>query len=253
MLHTLALRLVRAVPAVAVLARREARLLALLVLVFGGFWMFGVIADEVAENELQTFDQQILLFFRDAQNLADPIGPAWVEQAARDITALGGYTVLTLVTALVVVYLWLLRRWRASALVLASVLGGMVISQGLKALFQRARPDLVPHIVDVHTLSFPSGHSTLSAVVYLTLGALLATVQPGRSVKVFIIAAALLIAMLVGLSRVYLGVHWPTDVLAGWSVGAAWALLCSAVADLLVRRRKMRGESGDTPQAGDTA
>lgn len=246
MLHTLIHRLIRAVPAAAVLARREARLLALLVLVFGGFWTFGIIADEVAENETHTFDKQVLLFFRDANNLEDPIGPPWAEQMATDITALGGYTVLTLVTALVVVYLWLLRRWRASAVVLVSVIGGMIISQGMKALFQRARPDLVPHIVDVHTMSFPSGHSTLSAVVYLTLGALLATVQPGRRVKVFIMGAALFIAMLVGLSRIYLGVHWPTDVLAGWSVGAAWALLCAAIADLLVRRRKMRGETADT-------
>lgn len=246
MLHTLAHRLIRAVPAAAVLARRESRLLVLLVLVFGGFWAFGVIADEVAENETRTFDKQVLLFFRDSANLEDPIGPEWAEQMGRDITALGGYTVLTLVIALVVVYLWLLRRWRASMLVLVSVIGGMVISQGMKALFQRARPDLVPHIVDVHTMSFPSGHSTLSAVVYLTLGTLVATVHPSRRIKVFIMGAAIFLALLVGMSRIYLGVHWPTDVLAGWSVGAAWALLCAMVADLLVRRRKMRGAPPET-------
>lgn len=239
--------LIARVPDAAILLRREARWLIMLALGFGAVWAFGIIADEVAENETKTFDVQVLHFFRAQGDLSDPIGPSWLEQSANDITSLGGYPVLTLFTAMAVGYLLLIRRGGAAALVVAAIGGGMVISQGLKALFDRARPDLVPHLVDVHTLSFPSGHSTLSAVTYLTLGALIAAVQPNRRVKAYVIGWALLLAILVGVSRVYLGVHWPTDVLAGWSVGAAWALLCRAVAEGLMRRRKMKGEKAARP------
>ncbi|EKV27103.1 PA-phosphatase related phosphoesterase [Caenispirillum salinarum AK4] len=241
-MNTALRHIIARVPDAAILLRREARWLVTLMLGFAAIWAFGMIADEVAENETRTFDVQVLHFFRAQGDLSDPIGPGWVEQSANDITALGGYPVLTLFTLITVGYLLLIRRGGAAALVVAAVGGGMVISQGLKALFDRARPDLVPHLVDVHTLSFPSGHSTLSAVTYLTLGALIAAVQPGRRVKAYVIGVALTLAVLVGVSRVYLGVHWPTDVLAGWSVGAAWALLCRAVAEGLMRRRKMRGE-----------
>lgn len=229
-------RVIRHVPAAAVFLRREARVLTLLALVFGALWVFGVIADEVVENETRTFDKQILLFFRTA-DLSDPIGPYWAEQMAQDITALGGYTVLTLFTALAVGYMLLVRRWGGAVLLTVSVVGGMAISQGLKALFERARPDLVPQLVDVHTLSFPSGHSTLSAVTYLTIGILLAAVQPSRRLKTYFLAWAIVLAMMVGMSRIYLGVHWPTDVLAGWAVGAGWAVLCRVVAEVLIRRR----------------
>ncbi|GAA0598884.1 phosphatase PAP2 family protein [Caenispirillum bisanense] len=245
MLTTALTRLRRSTPAALLLARREARLLTILLAVFAALWVFGIIADEVAEDETHTFDSQILLFFRDPLT-QDPVGPPWIAQVATDITALGGFTVLTLVTLLVIGYLGLSRRWGAAALVLVSIGGGMLISHGLKLVFQRARPDLVPHLVDVHTLSFPSGHSTLAAVTYLTLGALLAAVQPSRRLKVFIMASALVIALLVGLSRVFLGVHWPTDVAAGWIIGAAWALLCRAVAEVLMRRRTIRDSGPET-------
>lgn len=245
MLTTALHHLRRSPPAALLLARREARLLTILVAIFAALWTFGLIADEVAEEETRTFDSRVLLFFRDPVT-QDPIGPPWIAQVATDITALGGFTVLTLMTLLVVGYLGLSRRWRAAALVLVSIGGGMAISHGLKLVFQRARPDLVPHLVDVHTLSFPSGHSTLAAVTYLTLGALLAAVQPSRRLKVFIMVAALVIALLVGMSRVFLGVHWPTDVAAGWLIGAAWALLCRAVADVLMRRHAIRDSGPET-------
>ena len=118
----------------------------------------------------------------------------------------------------------------------------MLLSSGLKGLFDRPRPDLVPHAVEVYTMSFPSGHATLSAVTYLTLGALLARVQPRRRVKAYLLGVAVLLAVLIGASRVYLGVHWPTDVLAGWCVGAAWAMLCWTVATWLQRRGEVEGE-----------
>lgn len=218
--------------------RREPRLLIMLALIFGALWGFGLLADEVAENETEAFDSAVLLFFRAADAPDQTIGPWWLREAAGDITALGGYPVLTLLSAMAMGYLLLAGRRGSAALVLVSVVGGTVITVFLKGLFERARPDLVPHLVEVQTLSFPSGHSTLSAVVYLTLGTLLASAHQGRRIKAYILAWAVSLALLVGMSRVYLGVHWPTDVLAGWSVGAAWALLCWTIAEGLERRRR---------------
>jgi undecaprenyl-diphosphatase len=199
-------------------------------------WLFVRIADEVSEGDTADLDRAILLALRNPADVTDPIGPSWFEEIARDVTALGGNAVLTLVTATAVIYLALIRKRHAALLVLASVVGGLVLSTLLKLGFERPRPDLVPHGARVYTASFPSGHAMLSAVVYLTLGALLARVQPGRRAKAFVVGMAILISLLVGASRVYLGVHWPSDVLAGWCVGAAWAALCWFVALQLQRR-----------------
>jgi undecaprenyl-diphosphatase len=106
------------------------------------------------------------------------------------------------------------------------VLGGVLISQTMKWAYARPRPELVPHGAEVFTASFPSGHSMMSAVVYLTLGALLARTQAARDAKAYILAVGVVLTVLVGVSRVYLGVHWPTDVLAGWVLGGLWAMLC---------------------------
>lgn len=230
--------------------RREPRLLLLLALICGALWGFGVLADEVAENETEAFDTAILLFFRAPDSPDQTIGPAWLRQAAVDITALGGYPVLAVISAVAAGYLLLAGRRGGALLVVVSAVGGTVITSALKALFDRARPDLVPHLVEVQTLSFPSGHSTLSAVVYLTLGVLLAAVHKGRRMKVYILGWAVALAVLVGLSRVYLGVHWPTDVLGGWSVGAAWALLCWTIAEALERRRSRRAATPGEASGG---
>ena len=155
-----------------------------------------------------------------------PIGPKWFEEMMRDITALGSTGVLTLMMLSVIGFLAMTRKGYAALLVLVSVVGGTLISQTMKFAFARPRPELVPHGAEVYTASFPSGHSMMSAVVYLTLGALLARTQPDRGVKVYILTIAVVLTVLVGISRVYLGVHWPTDVLAGWSLGGVWALLC---------------------------
>jgi undecaprenyl-diphosphatase len=137
---------------------------------------------------------------------------------------------------------------QAAFFLLVAVGGGMLLSAGLKMGFERARPDLVPHHTRVYTASFPSGHAMLSAVVYLTLAALLARVQSERRVKTMIIVLAVLLTLLVGMSRVYLGVHWPTDVLAGWCGGAAWASLCWFVALQLQRRGRVEHANRDPQQ-----
>jgi undecaprenyl-diphosphatase len=213
---------------------------------FGFFaWAFIAIADEVGEGETQTFDSALLLALRNPQNLADPLGPAWLEEAARDITGLGGYAVLAIVTLATLAYLMLSGKRAAAVLVIVAVYGGMMLSTGLKLGFERPRPDLVPHGARVYTASFPSGHAMLSAVVYLTLGALLTRVQEGRRIQAFLMGLGVFITLLVGMSRVYLGVHWPSDVLAGWAVGAAWASLCWFVALQLQRRGKVE-DPGET-------
>jgi len=208
-------------------------------------WAFIALAGEVFEGETRAFDSAILLALRNPQDLADPIGPGWVEEGARDITGLGGYTILTLVTLATLVYLLMARKRGAALLVAVAVVGGMLLSTGLKLGFERPRPELVPHATRVYTASFPSGHATLSAVAYLTLGALLARVQERRRIKAFIMGLAVAITLLVGLSRLYLGVHWPSDVLAGWAIGAAWASFCWFVT-LQLQRRGQVEKPGET-------
>jgi len=209
-------------------------------------WAFFEIADEVQEREHHYLDEWVLKSLRDPLDPSRPLGGSVAEEAARDITALGGYTVLTLVTLGCAGYLWLRRKWRAMWLVILSIVGGVLMSEGLKQLFQRERPSIVPHLVTVHSLSFPSGHSMLSAVTYLTLGALLVKTVADRGSRLYVIFIAALLPLLVGLSRVFLGVHYPTDVLAGWCAGLAWALLCSVLAERLQKRGAVEqpGEEG---------
>ena len=187
---------------------------------------FVQIADEVLEGEWRWLDEQLLLSLRTEGQPDDPIGPPWVEEVVRDLTAFGGLGVVVLVTAAVCGYLVLTRARAQALLVLVAVIGGAGISTLLKQLFDRARPDLVAHGMHAYQASFPSGHSMMAAVVYLTLGALLARLQPHRRQRVYVMSIAAALVVLVGLSRIYLGVHWPSDVAAGWAAGAGWAAIC---------------------------
>ena len=218
------------------LGRFELPTLVVVALVAGGIWSFAELADEVMEGETRTLDERLLLMLRDPADRADPLGPAWLEEMGRDFTALGGVGVLTLLNLAVFVYLVLQNKARSAVLVLAAIAAGLLLSTLLKIGFDRPRPDLVPYESAVYTASFPSGHSMMAAITYLTLGALLARVQPRRRLKAYLLLVAIALTLLVGLSRVYLGVHWPTDVLAGWTAGAVWALLCWLAARWLQRR-----------------
>jgi undecaprenyl-diphosphatase len=217
-----------------------------LVGVFGSLWLFIVLASEVVEGETHGFDRRILLAFRAAGDPSDPIGPPWVEEMMRDFSGLGSTAVLTILTAAVIGYLLLAGKRRAALVVFLSIGSGQLLSTALKLFFERARPDLVPHGTFVYTSSFPSGHSTMSAVVYLTLGALLARIESRRRVRIYLVALGAVLTFLVGVSRVYLGVHWPTDVLGGWTIGAAWALLWWLVTFWLQRRGKVEREPGQS-------
>lgn len=232
--------------------RWEAALLGAVAIVGAGLWAFISLADEVLEGETHAFDNMILLALRNANDLGDPIGPFWLEICARDITSLGGIPVLTLATLISAGLLLVVGKRNWALLLVISVGGGLLLASGLKELFDRPRPDLVPHTVRVYTQSFPSSHAMLSAVTYLTLGALLARAQPQWRVKAYLLGVAILLTLLIGTSRVYLGVHWPTDVLAGWCAGAAWAMLCWAVALALQRRGAVETDDTATRVMGET-
>lgn len=211
-------------------------------MLFGGAWAFVELADEVQEGETRRIDESLLLSLRNPADLSDPLGPAWVEEMGRDFTALGGVGVLTFITLGVLGYLLLSRRFRAALFTLVAVSGGMLFSMVLKIGFDRPRPELVPHESIVYTASFPSGHSMMAAVTYLTLAALLSRIHSQPELKAYLLIFAMLITLLTGISRVYLGVHWPTDVLAGWAAGAAWAALCWLTAGWLQRRGMVEEE-----------
>jgi undecaprenyl-diphosphatase len=231
---------------IARVARVERLTLYAVILAAGVLFAFARLANAVGRGRTEDFDEWLIVALRAPGNLADPIGPKWVEEMMRDFTAMGSTGVLTLMVLAIAGFLAMTRKGHAALFVLASVGGGVLISQTMKWAYARPRPDLVPHGAEVFTASFPSGHSMMSAVVYLTLGALLARTQADRAVKVYILAIAVLLTALVGVSRVYLGVHWPTDVLAGWALGGLWALICLLVMVWLQSRGQVEGEAAGT-------
>ncbi|URW74722.1 phosphatase PAP2 family protein [Sphingomonas donggukensis] len=187
-------------------------------------WALIHLASEVREGEVLSFDRTLMLAMRTPGNPAVPLGGPGLASAMRDMTALGGGPVLTMVVVLVAVFLLLKRQYRPAALVVVATASGGVAISVAKWFFARARPDLVDHMVAVASKSFPSGHAGNSAIVYLTLASLLFPVIREARLRVFVVAVALLLVGAIGVSRVYLGVHWPSDVLAGWLFGALWAL-----------------------------
>lgn len=205
----------------------EAVLLGAFAILAGGVLTFVHLADEVAENDTRSFDEGVLAWLRpDAANPADPIGPAWLERAAMDITSLGGVAVLALISIGAAGYLLIVRRRIEASLLAVALLGGLALSETMKAVFERERPPEIHRTLEAINASFPSGHALMSTVCYLTLGAVLAEAQSKRRLKVYIMSASVLVALLVGLTRVYLGMHWASDVMAGWALGAAWAMAC---------------------------
>ena len=205
----------------------------------------GNLASEVIEGDTLAFDRWLIEGLRDPRDPGSPRGPAWLRKAMVDLTALGGGPFLTLLTLAVAGFLIAARKWATALFVVVAIAGGGLVVNLLKLAFVRARPDLVPHLVDVNSASFPSAHAMNSAVTFLTLGVLLSRTQKDRRLKAYLMGTALLLTLIVGFSRVYLGVHWPTDVVAGWAVGAAWAILCSLVAARLQRRHTIERE-GET-------
>jgi undecaprenyl-diphosphatase len=227
----------------------EFNVLVALMLLVGSVWAFVELADEVVEGSTKPFDEWAIRTLRRQADPSQPIGPSWLAEVGRDLTALGGTAFLTLLTATIAGFLWIRRMYGALALLLAATIGGLIASLMLKQLFDRPRPQLVPHLSIVHTSSFPSGHSMLSAAVYLTLGALLGQFVHERVLKAYFLIVALMLTTLVGISRVYMGVHYPTDVLTGWTGGLAWALICWLAARYLQRQHVVETEFPPTETA----
>jgi undecaprenyl-diphosphatase len=207
-----------------------------------GALAFLLIAGVVFNGGFRGVDEALLLSLRNPADISDPVGPPWFEELVRDLTALGSTAVLTLLVAAVAGFLYLANRPRKALGVIVWSAAGATLSTVSKLGFARPRPDLVPHGAEVYTHSFPSGHALSSAVIYLTLGALIAAAQDDRRIKFYVLAFAVLLTMLVGMSRVYLGVHWPSDVLAGWALGAAWATLGWLIFRRMGRQRRDGGQ-----------
>ncbi len=215
-------------------------LAALATLILAIAFMF--VADNVITGDSRDFDERVVRALRRAEDSERPIGPRWLLTGALDITALGSPTVLGLVVLAVTGYLLIFGLYRTGAFVFVASCGGWFLNWALKAAFDRPRPDVVPHLREVMSSSFPSGHALTSAAVYLTLGTLLMRLVEGRLAKFYCIAVAMLATLLVGSTRVFLGVHYPTDVLAGWLVGLSWALLCWMIERALERRAGLKRE-----------
>lgn len=199
---------------------KEIGLLLALLFIIGGTWAFIEIADEIVEGEAQRIDEGILA-------VISAYHPLWLTVIMRDVTALGSVAVLSITVLSVAGFLMLQRELFYMLLMLvASVCGGVLVTV-LKMLYSRGRPDLPLHPLIAETSpGFPSGHAMMSAVVYLSLAVLLTRVIPSAGARMYVISVAAMLTVLIGLSRICLGVHYPSDVLAGWSIGLAWACLC---------------------------
>ncbi|HEX6120349.1 MAG TPA: phosphatase PAP2 family protein [Dongiaceae bacterium] len=211
-------------------SRQVPRALVPIILIAAAAWAFVAILDEVSEGDTRAIDTAIILAFRVPGDPADPIGPSWLEESVRDVTALGSAPTLVIAVLAVAGFLALAKAWRVAIFTLVACGGGLVLSSLLKYTIDRPRPELVPHGNQIYTSSFPSGHSMMSAVVYLTLAVLVTRLLEKKRLKSYTLGVAVMLTLLVGISRIYLGVHWPSDVLAGWAAGAAWALGCWMVA-----------------------
>jgi undecaprenyl-diphosphatase len=203
---------------------------------------FVSLAGEVMEGDTQAFDTKILRALRDPADPSKPIGPAWIEGPLLDLTSMGGSTVLGLVVSSVLGFLVLQTRYRTAMVIAITTIGGELLNGAMKYVFNRPRPSIVPQLREVYTTSFPSGHAMESAIVYLTMAAILMRACDSPPTKMYILGIAVLLTALVGISRVYLGVHYPTDVIGGWIIGFTWASVCWLVARRVERAAHIQAE-----------
>ncbi len=168
-------------------------------------------------------EREFLLSLRNGDDPALLNGPGWLLYFVQNITALGGWPVLTVFSLALAGALMVQKQWSFLLVLLAVVIGETIITGVLKGFFDRTRPDFLPHLISASSKSFPSGHSASAAAVYFTFGLAIANVVKQRAIRRYALGASLVIVFLIGASRVFLGVHYPSDVIAGWCVGAAWA------------------------------
>jgi undecaprenyl-diphosphatase len=215
---------------------RIAAILAFLAAVFVLLWVV-----RRPSGEVPAFDSYVLLLLRRPDELSIPRGPHWLLDYFLNMTSLGSVTILATLTLLATAYLWSTGRSAAAAYAFVAAGGAWAVSNLLKALIGRTRPSLVPHLVEVHDASFPSGHATISMAAYLAFAILASTLDRRPRQGRFFLPVAATVSLIIGTSRVYLGVHYPSDVVAGWAIGAGWALLCWSIFARRVVARDLDG------------
>jgi undecaprenyl-diphosphatase len=223
--------------------RSEQKLPLRVILLFGGISLTALLFlwlwSEIAEGELAAIDQAILLAFRQSGDSQTMAGPSWLRQTMLDFTTLGGTTILTMVITGSALFVYLKGARHMAFVILGATISGALVVTLLKNFFQRPRPMLVDHLVVEHSASYPSGHAANSAIIFLTIAVLFLRVEPSLKTRIFVLATAIFLTLAVGISRVALGVHWPSDVLAGWMFGTSWACLWALLVKLPIIEEKV--------------
>lgn len=199
-------------------------------------WAFFYLGAEIGEGDTGTFDRRLISLLRTSDSVGEPIGPAWFKDSMRDVTALGGFTFLVLMTIVVVLSLLFHRKRREGIIVAATAIGAQFSIEIFKLLYDRPRPGRLLPPIHAYTASFPSGHTTESTALFLIVATVIATLEAKDNTKILAYTVAIFVIVAIGFSRVYLGMHWPTDVLGGWVLGTVWAL----VAWIVLRKRPER-------------
>ncbi|AMJ63298.1 phosphatase PAP2 family protein [Bosea sp. PAMC 26642] len=182
----------------------------------------------IASGRSFAFDTSLVLLLRVTGDPSTPLGPPWLREAMRDVTALGSFVGLGMMTIAASLTLWLCRFHHLAIGLAVSVLAATAVSTGLKILVGRQRPDIVEHTALTFTASFPSGHAFLSAVTLLSIAGFIGLASQRKDITRLCMILAWTMIVLIGVSRIYLGVHWPTDVIAGWCLGIAWSSVAIA-------------------------
>ena len=209
-------------------------------LVFGlialtaGAWAFGALAEELVEGNTQA-DTRVAAW------LHEHATPAWTT-VFENVTRIGNLVTLIAVVVVASIVLFRMRRIAELQLLLLASIGAEIITVGLKLGFERQRPFFADPLATESTYSFPSGHASVSLAVYGTLGYIAARHLGNRSAQLGVLAAAVSLVLLIGFSRLYLGVHFLTDVIAGFSIGLAWVALCVVLLHLRLRLKARRGD-----------
>jgi undecaprenyl-diphosphatase len=214
-------------------------------LALAGTWAFAALAVHVRAGATQAFDDAILRWVG-----AHQVG--WVHVAMLQVTALGTGVVVMMVVAVAALFLWLTRHKHSATLLLVTTAVGILINSMLKDVFHRTRPSIFPSGVEVFSSSFPSGHSMSAAIVYGTVAYLAARLQQRHWARALTAVIALALILLIAASRIYLGVHYPSDTVAGMVIGLAWAAFCMATLEavqLVARRRAPEALEDEQPAA----